>query len=79
MSAGTDKSRTTYALLEMFLGTLGIHSFYIGRTWNGILNLLVTIGLGWTGLIAVTATVHFFVGLIWLFRSDTAFYASLPK
>lgn len=79
MSTGTDKSRTTFALLQMFLGTLGIHSFYIGRTWNGIFNLVLNLGLGWTGLIAFTATVHFFMGLIWLFRSDAAFQATLPK
>ena len=42
------KSRTTYILLALFLGTLGIHNFYSGHTKHGFikLGLLVACGLG---------------------------------
>ncbi len=37
------KSRTVYILLGLFLGSLGIHNFYAGRTGAAIGQLLVTI------------------------------------
>jgi TM2 domain-containing membrane protein YozV len=42
------KSRTTYILLALLLGTLGIHNFYSGHTKHGFikLGLLVACGLG---------------------------------
>lgn len=42
------KSRTTYILLALFLGGLGIHNFYSGHTKHGFikLGLLVACGLG---------------------------------
>jgi TM2 domain-containing membrane protein YozV len=42
------KSRTTYILLALFLGTLGVHNFFSGHTKHGFikLGLLVACGLG---------------------------------
>lgn len=37
------KSRLAYILLALFLGTLGVHNFYAGRTGAGIAQLLITI------------------------------------
>ena len=37
------KSRTVYVLLAIFLGGLGIHNFYAGRTGSGIAQLLITL------------------------------------
>lgn len=37
------KSRLAYILLGVFLGTLGIHNFYAGRTTPGIIQLLLTL------------------------------------
>ncbi len=43
------KNKVTAILLCLFLGTLGIHRFYVGKIGSGVLQLL-TLGLGgiWT-------------------------------
>lgn len=43
----SSRSRLAYILLGLFLSPLGIHDFYIGRYWRGILWLLYTVCLGW--------------------------------
>lgn len=43
------KSKLTAGLLGIFLGGLGIHSFYLGFTRRGVLQIVVTfltLGLG---------------------------------
>jgi TM2 domain-containing membrane protein YozV len=37
------KSRIAYILLGVFLGLLGIHNFYAGRTGSGVAQLLITL------------------------------------
>lgn len=37
---GSSKSRTVALLLCIFLGALGIHRFYVGKTGTGIIWLL---------------------------------------
>ena len=37
------KSRTVYIILAIFLGGLGVHNFYAGRTGIGVAQLLITI------------------------------------
>lgn len=44
------KSKTTAALLCFFLGELGIHRFYVGKTGSGILYLL-TLGVFGIGVL----------------------------
>lgn len=46
----SDKSKAVAALLAFFLGTLGIHNFYLGHVGRGVAQLLVTLALGWTGV-----------------------------
>ena len=41
------KSRVIYVILGIFLGVLGIHNFYAGRTYRGLGQLLTTIFVGW--------------------------------
>lgn len=43
----SDKTRVAYIVLGLFLGGLGIHNFYAGRTTNGIIQLLITVCTGW--------------------------------
>jgi TM2 domain-containing membrane protein YozV len=46
---GGGKSQIVAAILCFFLGWLGIHRFYLGYTWQGIVQLLTGGGLGlWT-------------------------------
>ena len=46
-----DKSQMTALLLVIFLGGLGIHRFYLGYTWQGVVQLLTLGGLGIWSLI----------------------------
>lgn len=41
------KSRLIYILLALFFGIFGIHNFYAGYGNRGIVQLLVTLFLGW--------------------------------
>ena len=47
-TAHAPKNRTSYILLGIFLGALGIHNFYAGYQGRGLAQLLITIFLGWT-------------------------------
>lgn len=49
--AGGQKSQLTAVLLCFFLGGLGIHRFYMGYTWQGIVQLLTLGGFGIWSLI----------------------------
>ena len=62
------KNKTLAAILALFLGGLGIHKFYLGKTAAGILYLLFC----WTLIPAILAFVDF---LILIFMSDNNFNA----
>lgn len=48
-SSQSDKSQLVALLLCFFLGGLGIHRFYLGYTWQGVVQLLTGGGCGvWT-------------------------------
>ena len=50
MSNEAAKSRTVYIILAVLLGTLGIHNFYAGFTKKGIIQLVLTLLVGWLGV-----------------------------
>ncbi|MBQ9517964.1 MAG: TM2 domain-containing protein [Eubacterium sp.] len=69
------KDKTTAGLLAIFLGTLGIHKFYLGYTTSGVIMLVVSIvgallfGLG----PAVMAVIALIEGIIYLTKDDMEF------
>ena len=46
-----EKSQTVAWVLALFLGGLGIHRFYLGYTWQGVVQLLTAGGCGIWALI----------------------------
>jgi len=50
---GPPKSRTSFVLLGVFFGGLGLHNFYAGYSTKGIVQLLLTLlSCGYGGLIS---------------------------
>lgn len=48
---GGDKSQLVALLLVLFVGGIGIHRFYLGYTWQGVVQLLTFGGCGVWSLI----------------------------
>lgn len=48
---GGSKNQTLAAVLAFFLGGIGVHRFYLGYTWQGIVQILTLGGLGIWALI----------------------------
>jgi TM2 domain-containing membrane protein YozV len=62
--AANDRNKYVAALLAFFLGTLGIHRFYLGRNGTGVLMIVISItviGLFVTGLWALIDTVRYLI------------------
>lgn len=64
----TGKTKMAAALLAIFLGSFGVHKFYLGETGKGILYLVFF----WT---AIPGIVGFIEGIIWLTQSNEAWLA----
>lgn len=70
-----EKSKIAAALLAFFLGTFGVHKFYLGRTGAAV-TMLVCGTIGWLLILpglamAVIAFVEF---IIYLVKSDADFH-----
>ncbi len=50
-AVGGNKSQVTALILVALVGGLGIHRFYLGYTWQGVVQLLTLGGLGIWSLI----------------------------
>ncbi|MFC5704099.1 TM2 domain-containing protein [Cohnella faecalis] len=66
------KSKVAAGLLGIFLGGLGIHKFYLGKTWMGILYLVFC----WT---YIPAIIGFIEGIVYLASSDIKFHSKYGK
>ncbi len=51
------KSRISYIILGFFLGMLGIHNFYAGYTQKAVIQLLIVLLTGWTGVTALAVCI----------------------
>lgn len=71
----TAKSKVAAGLLAIFLGSLGIHKFYLGYTSAGIIMLLVSI-VGAIVIVGplVMSVIGIIEGILYLTKSDQEFY-----
>lgn len=60
------KNKTVAAVLAIFVGGLGIHKFYLGKTFQGIIYLLFC----WTCIPAIAALIE---GVLFLMSSESEF------
>ena len=67
------KNHIAAGLLAIFLGSLGIHKFYLGYTKEGVIMLLVsllTFGIG----LFVMEVIAIIEGVLYLVKTDSEFY-----
>lgn len=72
MEENKSKDKLVAGLLAIFLGSLGIHKFYLGYTKPAVIMLLVsllTLGIGAT----VMAVIALIEGILYLTKSDEEF------
>lgn len=71
--SSSDSNRLAASLLAIFLGSLGIHKFYLGYTQAGVIMLLVS--LVSCGIAApIVGVIALIEGIIYISKSDTEFY-----
>ena len=70
-----DKNKIVAALLAFFLGGLGIHKFYLGKTTAGII-MLICGTIGWLLILPglAMAIIAFIEFIIYLTKDDQQFY-----
>jgi TM2 domain-containing membrane protein YozV/cold shock CspA family protein len=75
VASSSDKNKIVAALLAFFLGTLGIHKFYLGKTTAGII-MLVCGTIGWLLILPgfIMAIIAFIEFIIYLVKSDEEFH-----
>ncbi len=58
------KTRLIYILLAIFLGQLGIHNFYAGRTKAGVIQLVLTVVFCWTAIVPLAVWIWAIIDII---------------
>jgi TM2 domain-containing membrane protein YozV len=73
--SSSDKNRIVAALLALFLGHLGVHKFYLGKTNAGVI-MLVCGTIGWILILPglINMLIAFIEFVIYLVKSDQDFY-----
>lgn len=71
MSETPAKQRIVYIILGLFLGSLGIHNFYAGRTGKAVTQLLITLLLGWLVLPAVAVFIWVIIEICTVTKDGT--------
>ncbi|MBS1016971.1 TM2 domain-containing protein [Acetobacter persici] len=76
LGASGEKSKIVACLLAIFLGSFGIHKFYLGYNKSGIIMLLVWLfGFILFGIPSLCISVIGFIeGIIYISKSDQDFY-----
>lgn len=49
------KSRAVYIILGLLVGALGVHNFYAGHVGRGLIQLAVTLTIGWSLILPLIA------------------------
>ena len=64
------KSKLVAGLLAIFLGTFGIHNFYLGYTQKAVIQLVITIIAGWIGVGLIVTQVWALIEAVQLFTGS---------
>ena len=71
MAAGAPKSKLAAGLIAIFIGSLGIHNFYLGYTKKAVIQLLLTLLGGWLfGIGAIAAEIWAIVDAVKIFQGQ---------
>lgn len=64
-ASNTPKSKSVFIILGLFLGSLGLHDFYVGKRGAGLVHLFMTIfGFGFGGMLSwAWALIELFIRL----------------
>ncbi len=72
--SSSGKSKVVAALLAFFLGDFGIHKFYLGKTGQGMIYLILTVLFFWTVIIPfIIAIICWIEAVIYLTMDDKTF------
>lgn len=66
----SEKSQIVAILLALFLGTIGIHRFYVGKVGTGILMLVLTITFFGMVITIPWAVLDFVMACVGVFRDS---------
>ncbi|WP_456277754.1 TM2 domain-containing protein [Bacillus sp. AK128] len=62
------KSRVAAGVLGILLGNFGVHKFYLGKIWMGLLYLVFS----WTGIPGIIGLIE---GILYLVKTEEEFHA----
>lgn len=74
LAVAPPKNRLAYILLGLFLGHLGIHNFYAGRTGTAVTQLLLMLFLFWTVVVPVGIFVWVIVEICTVKKDARGYY-----